>query len=126
MLYNGKKRYFKKVENVGALINMKIKSISVVNYRNIDGNSMVLHPESNYLIGENNLGKSNFLFLLDTVCNGKSFDEKDFKNPDDAYGNSFDFGFVDNNNHFGKLAKDIRNGYSSSGFSCRGNSKVLT
>ncbi len=61
---------------------MKIKSINVVNYRNIDGNSMVLHPESNYLIGENNLGKSNFLFLLDTVCNGKSFDEKDFKNPD--------------------------------------------
>lgn len=61
---------------------MKIKSISVVNYRNIDGNSMVLHPESNYLIGENNLGKSNFLFLLDTVCNGKAFDEKDFKNPD--------------------------------------------
>lgn len=61
---------------------MKIKSISVVNYRNIDDSSMVLHPESNYLIGENNLGKSNFLFLLDTVCNGKAFDEKDFTNPD--------------------------------------------
>ena len=61
MLYNDIKIFAK--ENVGALINMKIKSISVVNYRNIDGNSMVLHPESNYLIGENNLGKSNFLFL---------------------------------------------------------------
>lgn len=61
---------------------MKIKSISVANYRNIDGNTMVLHPESNYLIGENNLGKSNYLFLLDTVCNGKAFDEKDFVNPE--------------------------------------------
>ncbi len=61
---------------------MKIKSINVMNYRNIDGNSMILHPESNYLIGENNLGKSNFLFLLDTVCNGKTFDEKDFTNPE--------------------------------------------
>ena len=32
----------------------------------------------NYIIGENNIGKSNFLTLLATVCSGKSFDEKDF------------------------------------------------
>ena len=38
----------------------------------------MFNPECNYIIGENNLGKSNFLSLLSTVCNGKGFDEKDF------------------------------------------------
>ncbi len=57
---------------------MKIASVEVVNYRNIGGTSVYLDGKSNYIIGENNIGKSNFLSLLDTVCNGRSFDETDY------------------------------------------------
>jgi putative ATP-dependent endonuclease of OLD family len=57
---------------------MKLACVQVSNYRNIDGVTVNFNPECNYIIGENNLGKSNFLALLATVCGGKSFDEKDF------------------------------------------------
>ena len=57
---------------------MRISYVKVSNYRNINGIEVTFHPECNYIIGENNLGKSNFLLLLTTVCSGKSFDEKDF------------------------------------------------
>lgn len=57
---------------------MRISCVKVNNYRNIDGIEVTFNPECNYIIGENNIGKSNFLTLLATVCNGKSFDEKDF------------------------------------------------
>ena len=50
---------------------MRIACVKVANYRNIDGIEVVFNPECNYIIGENNLGKSNFLSLLVTVCNGK-------------------------------------------------------
>lgn len=57
---------------------MRITCVRVSNYRNIDGIIVNFNPECNYIIGENNLGKSNFLALLSTVCSGKSFDDKDF------------------------------------------------
>ena len=62
---------------------MKITCVKVSNYRNIDGITVNLNPETSYIIGENNLGKSNFLSLLNTVCNGNSFDDDDFANPDE-------------------------------------------
>lgn len=57
---------------------MRINNITIKNYRNLDGISIVFQPECNYIIGENNLGKSNFLSLLSNVCSGKGFDEQDF------------------------------------------------
>ena len=57
---------------------MKLLSISVSNYRNIDGIIVNLDREINYIIGENTIGKSNFLILLEKICNGWSFDEQDF------------------------------------------------
>jgi putative ATP-dependent endonuclease of OLD family len=57
---------------------MRIECVKVHNYRNIDGITICFNPESNYIIGENNLGKSNLLALLGTVCNGKGFDDKDY------------------------------------------------
>jgi putative ATP-dependent endonuclease of OLD family len=60
---------------------MKITRVKVSNYRNINGIEIFFNPISNYIIGENNLGKSNFLSLLSTVCGGKGFDEKDFADP---------------------------------------------
>ena len=60
---------------------MRLVQVIVSNYRNIDGVSVYLNQECNYLIGENNLGKSNFLSLLYTICNGWPFEEKDFLDP---------------------------------------------
>jgi len=57
---------------------MRINCVKVSNFRNIDGVVVAFNPNCNYIIGENNLGKSNFLSLLTIVCNGKGFDEKDF------------------------------------------------
>jgi putative ATP-dependent endonuclease of OLD family len=61
---------------------MQLLYATVSNYRNVDGVSVFLNPKCSYLIGENNLGKSNFLSLLQTICNGWSFGEKDFLDPD--------------------------------------------
>ena len=58
---------------------MKIQYIKINNYRNLDGSEVFFHEISNYIIGENNIGKSNMLLLLETVFNGKSFDEADFE-----------------------------------------------
>ena len=60
---------------------MRITSVKVSNYRNIDGITVELNSSCNYIIGENNLGKSNFLDLLNTICTGKSFDDEDFSDP---------------------------------------------
>lgn len=61
---------------------MRITYVRVSNYRNIDGLTINFNTECNYIIGENNLGKSNFLSLLGTVCSGKSFEDKDYFDPD--------------------------------------------
>ncbi len=61
---------------------MKLTRIQVSNYRNIDGLIVDFHPQTNYIIGENNLGKSNFLALMETVCNGRSFEEDDYHSSD--------------------------------------------
>ena len=63
---------------------MRISYVRVKNYRNINGIEVVFNPECNYIIGENNLGKSNFLALLTTICNGRGFDERDFADPQKA------------------------------------------
>ena len=60
---------------------MRIKQVKISNYRNIDGIIVDLNTSCNYIIGENNLGKSNFLDLLNTICTGKSFDDDDFYDP---------------------------------------------
>lgn len=61
---------------------MKIETVKVQNYRNLDGIEIALHEEVNFIIGENNLGKSNFLDLLDTIFNGTKFSQSDFANND--------------------------------------------
>lgn len=61
---------------------MRITSVKISNYRNINGIFVKLNSSCNYIIGENNLGKSNFLDLLNTICTGKSFDDEDFCNPE--------------------------------------------
>lgn len=79
---------------------MRISDIKVSNYRNIDGITVCFNPDCNYIIGENNLGKSNFLSLLGTVCNGKGFDEKDFSDPNKAIEVDLDIKLLPNEQGF--------------------------
>lgn len=57
---------------------MRIEKIEIQNYRNLDGVKVHFNLESNYIVGENNIGKSNFLSLINTVSNSWSFNENDF------------------------------------------------
>lgn len=43
---------------------MQILNIQIQNYRNLDDRSLTFYPGTNFIIGENNVGKSNFLDLL--------------------------------------------------------------
>ncbi len=57
---------------------MKISKISICNFRNLDNIDVRFHPINNFIVGENNLGKSNFLDLLNILFNYTSFRETDF------------------------------------------------
>ena len=57
---------------------MQITYIKISNYRNLDGIKVTFNPRNNFLIGENELGKSNLLNLLDTLFNYQRFSTEDF------------------------------------------------
>jgi len=57
---------------------MKIIYLSIDNYRNLSGLEIHLNPNNNFIVGENSLGKSNFLQLLSTLFTRKSFYRDDF------------------------------------------------
>lgn len=57
---------------------MRISSIHIRNYRNLDDAHIVFDPDINFLVGENDLGKSNVLDMLFTIFNGRRFFEDDF------------------------------------------------
>lgn len=58
---------------------MYISEISTIkNYRNLTGLSVLLDPNINFLIGENNLGKTNILELLHCFFSVGKFQEGDF------------------------------------------------
>lgn len=57
---------------------MRIVELTIKNYRNLDGVSIKLDEDVNYIVGENNLGKSNVLDLLNTIFNQAMISEEDF------------------------------------------------
>lgn len=61
---------------------MIIRRMKIGNYRNLDGVTINFHKDINFLVGENNIGKTNILELLHTIFNRRGFNEKDFSNPD--------------------------------------------
>ncbi|WP_301859118.1 ATP-dependent endonuclease [uncultured Megasphaera sp.] len=60
---------------------MHIQSIHIKNYRNLKDVSMTFHEKVNYLVGENAIGKSGFLRLLDLLSQGFGIREADFADP---------------------------------------------
>ncbi|MGF7078863.1 ATP-dependent nuclease [Mucilaginibacter sp. UYCu711] len=57
---------------------MKILSTVVNNYRNLDQISLKFDSECNFLVGENNLGKTNLLTLLNILFTSRAFQFDDF------------------------------------------------
>jgi putative ATP-dependent endonuclease of OLD family len=61
---------------------MQIAKVAISNYRNLDGLEVVFNPRINFLVGENELGKSNLLELFDILFNRRQFLDADFSEAD--------------------------------------------
>lgn len=57
---------------------MELIHIKFNNYRNLDGLETSLKRDINFVVGENNLGKSNFQIGIFRTLSGKAFEEDDF------------------------------------------------
>lgn len=58
---------------------MKITKLEIKNYRNLDGVKISLEETCNFIVGENNLGKSNLLSLFNILFTSHAFKLDDFK-----------------------------------------------
>lgn len=61
---------------------MKIARLLIFNYRNLNNMTINFHEHVNFIVGENNVGKTNILDLLHIIFNRRSFDESDFHQTD--------------------------------------------
>ena len=61
---------------------MFLSELYIQNYRNLDGVHIKFHPDITFIVGENNLGKSNVLSLINTIFNYQSFKSEDFHDKD--------------------------------------------
>jgi len=61
---------------------MKITTLEISNYRNLDGIKVFFDDNCNFIVGENNLGKSNLLNLINILFTSRSFKQDDFTNDD--------------------------------------------
>lgn len=57
---------------------MRISKLKIENYRNLDGVAISFDEDVTYIVGENNLGKTNVLDLLNTIFNQAMINEEDF------------------------------------------------
>lgn len=61
---------------------MFLSRIEIENYRTFRHVELCFHESVNYIVGDNNIGKSNFLDLLSTTLSGCGFREGDFLLPE--------------------------------------------
>lgn len=57
---------------------MYISSLSIRNYRTFQNVTFFFDSRVNYIVGDNNIGKSNLLRLLKGITHGEGFKERDF------------------------------------------------
>lgn len=65
---------------------MRISKLRIENYRNLDGVTISFDEGVSYILGENNLGKTNVLDLLNTIFNQAMISEDDFADIDKRAG----------------------------------------
>lgn len=61
---------------------LHLSGIIIDNYRTFRHVEFTFDRRANYIVGDNNIGKSNFLEMLETLYSGYGFREEDFQNPD--------------------------------------------
>ncbi len=92
---------------------MNIRSISEIsNYRNMSGCSIEFDKRLNYIIGENNIGKTNLLELLNTILSIGKFVEADFFNANDSIRIVFTLEYDDASVGFFEDNFDVTNNHS--------------
>lgn len=52
--------------------------VEIQNYRNLSGLTVYFDENCNFIVGENNIGKSNLLWLLNSVFTARAFNSEDF------------------------------------------------
>lgn len=57
---------------------MQIKKLTINNYRNLDGQTVSFADNCNFIVGENNLGKSNLLSIFQILFTNRAFKYNDF------------------------------------------------
>jgi len=67
--------------SIGEYLNMRITKADIRNYRNLDSVSVCFADDCNFIVGENNVGKSNLLTLFSILFHSRSFKYEDFKDP---------------------------------------------
>ena len=60
---------------------MRIKKIAINNYRNLHSVAALFDDSCNFIVGENNIGKSNILNLLNILFTRRGFSYDDFMDP---------------------------------------------
>lgn len=78
---------------------MEIVFIKITNYRNLNGLEVAINKDINFIVGENNIGKSNFQNCLTKILSCKSFQKEDFT--DDKESLSVDMTFHLNDEEIG-------------------------
>lgn len=58
---------------------MKLRGIKLSNYRNLNNVKILFSDDVNYIVGENNVGKTNLLYAINKIFIGKSFEASDFQ-----------------------------------------------
>lgn len=58
---------------------MKLQGIKLLNYRNLNDIKITFSDDLNYIVGENNIGKTNLLYAINRIFAGKSFEANDFQ-----------------------------------------------
>lgn len=58
---------------------MKLRGIKLLNYRNLNDVKVTFSDDVNYIVGENNIGKTNLLYAINRIFTGKSFEVNDFQ-----------------------------------------------
>lgn len=62
---------------------MKLYGIKLKNFRNLDDIKVIFSEDVNYIVGENNVGKTNLLYAINRVFSGRSFELSDFQDAAD-------------------------------------------
>lgn len=57
---------------------MKLKRVLIENYRNLTSTNIEFDESCNFIVGENNIGKSNILNLFNIIFNRRGFSYEDF------------------------------------------------